>query len=959
MGKKWIRTIIVILSTVILGIGTKDHVICAQNDQNAGAAIYYAGGSNGSDTNAGTDKDAPFATLGKALREISTFKSGFFTIYVVGDTVENGELSVGSNDARVNVTIKSIGASNAVIRRGSNYSGRMFYIPAGATLTLGGVEFYGADQKLEINGGKDLLLTDSMIYNEGTLNIYNGVTLKNNRGGHLSSFGGAVYNKGSLVITGGVITGNQSNMGGAIYNDTGKLYLYGGSINQNEASTSGGAIFNKDGILAIYGTTITENKAVSYGGGITNYGGSLTISGTVESNKFNGISTPVNSSGNRTVIGANTSEVGAGIFNAGTMVMEGGNIQNNKADSKGGAIMNTGILTMSGGLISRNEIGNMNSVTTSCGGGIYNEGSLSLIGGTMEVNKARRGGAIYSMMSLTLSGTASIPSGYGSEYANDIFMGEPLIIGADWTDSKTISISTDFYGEDKKIVVLQKKNTKPISQWINLKDAPYGYYLKEDGTLAFDASKNLKICYVDARYGNDKSGLGSMSSPYQTIQKAVSAIETSYIKGYIYLQSDITIHTPLIIRKDISIFTDPILNDGTESEIKCSDDFQPLTITEESNGTLEKININAMICNLGTLSLFNLDKSDTKIPAISLNGAGKCETIILNDGLLMMYNNSQLKGCKSAAVKNNRTFHMNGGSISKNYGYGVYNDGLFLMDGKGRITNNKNTGVYNNAIFRLTDGEISFNSSEDTGGIANHGVFEMSGGIISDNDGKLCGGIYIDKDKEGRLSGGTIKENVSSRTFGKGIYCDAGAKLHLSGDIMVEQKNDICLVYDPVNLKSFGIIMDGKLKDTNSTFLITRKIVKDNQLIDDTTAGDQLLYHGSNYGFTKEDAMKFLCATTDRKQNLYYCVNEYGKLICNIENFTVAVKADKIYYDGNPKSVSSVKVTNGDIELHQYVNYQVRYENNIKAGDKAKMIIEGINNYTGMQTLYFTIYPVN
>ena len=58
------------------------------------------------------------------------------------------------------------------------------------------------------------------------------------------------------------------------------------------------------------------------------------------------------------------SQNGGGIFNEGTLVIEGGTVKGNKASDNGGGIYNGGTLTLSGGAVEDNEADN--------GGGVYN-----------------------------------------------------------------------------------------------------------------------------------------------------------------------------------------------------------------------------------------------------------------------------------------------------------------------------------------------------------------------------------------------------------------------------------------------------------------------------------------------------------------------------------------------------------------------------------------------------------
>ena len=119
------------------------------------------------------------------------------------------------------------------------------------------------------------------IYNHGTVNMTGGTI-----SGHSALRGGAIYNNGSLNISGGIITGNTAPIedgiggnGGAIYvagadtsvtpNVIPSLEITGGTITANTAEAFGGAIFNASKVT-IAGGEISGNyitKTGDCGGG--------------------------------------------------------------------------------------------------------------------------------------------------------------------------------------------------------------------------------------------------------------------------------------------------------------------------------------------------------------------------------------------------------------------------------------------------------------------------------------------------------------------------------------------------------------------------------------------------------------------------------------------------------------------------------------------------------------------
>ncbi len=167
---------------------------------------------------------------------------------------------------------------------------------------MGAVEAASAGDTLNITGtcneaditiDKDLTVTG-----DGTIDAtgLNGRILNNNPGIDLTisgdltltggnpsyaNYAGGVWNRGTVTLDGGTITGNTAILGGGIYNvSDGTLNLNGGSITGNTAPSSGGGIFNR-GTVNLNGGTITGNQAVYFGGGIyLDPGSTLKVNGS-------------------------------------------------------------------------------------------------------------------------------------------------------------------------------------------------------------------------------------------------------------------------------------------------------------------------------------------------------------------------------------------------------------------------------------------------------------------------------------------------------------------------------------------------------------------------------------------------------------------------------------------------------------------------------------------------------
>ncbi|WP_321421009.1 right-handed parallel beta-helix repeat-containing protein [uncultured Methanobacterium sp.] len=193
----------------------------------------------------------------------------------------------------------------------------------------------------------------------GVTFILKNVTLTN----ATSSYGGSIYNSGTMYLDSCSITGNIASSsvgwaydGGAIYN-TGTLNIQNSSISQNKAKGNGGAIYNS-GTLNIQNSHINQNTAISSNGGaIYNFGSSanLTIVNTTfDSNKAGngGGAIDNHNSNSLTVIDSKFTEnscgarYGGAIDNwkdapiAGSVNITGCTFTGNSAYQSGGAINN-------------------------------------------------------------------------------------------------------------------------------------------------------------------------------------------------------------------------------------------------------------------------------------------------------------------------------------------------------------------------------------------------------------------------------------------------------------------------------------------------------------------------------------------------------------------------------------------------------------------------------------------
>ncbi|MCL2475475.1 MAG: hypothetical protein FWE73_00005, partial [Candidatus Bathyarchaeota archaeon] len=255
----------------------------------------------------------------------------------------------------------------------SGSTGRGVGVSLGGTLILSGGEISG---NTYTNYGAG-------VNNYGTFIMTGGKILDNTA----TISDGGVYNSGNFTMYGGEISGNTAYRSGGVGN-VGNFTMSGGKISSNTVTNLGAGVENSFGIFTMTGGEISGNKADNIGGGIFNY---VTY-------PYVGLYSNITISGG--LVFNNTANEGGGIYNEGSLTVIGGTISNNTATSLGGGVYNSDDFRLSGGKISNN--------TATDGGGVYNSrlGVFTISGGEISTNKAYWGGGVGNLGSLTMTGGA-------------------------------------------------------------------------------------------------------------------------------------------------------------------------------------------------------------------------------------------------------------------------------------------------------------------------------------------------------------------------------------------------------------------------------------------------------------------------------------------------------------------------------------------------------------------------
>ena len=488
-------------------------------------------------------------------------------------------------------------------------------------------------------------------------------------------------------------------------------------------STDSAVYINKNASFTMKSGTIKNNNADS-GGGVYNVG-TLTINGgAISGNKAKSYSGGVSNQSiftmsGGTITGNSSDKDSGGVGSAGTFTMTGGIISGNTTKGNGGGIRNIGTLQMSGGMVKENN--------AQYGGGVYNQSVFKMTGGTISGNTASKlGGGLYSD-----KGTFEVQN-------------TATIDGNDKNDNVM------FASEDNYITVAGKFNGA-----IGLKQNFDMTAVKaaNDYTITQDDASHFK---ADSK--NDYLELTNNTLVYkQNIQNAINNASSN--GGLVSIDSTVVIDKTLELKGNVAL-----KGKGT------------LLRAEGFKGKMVNINSNANVTMEGiTVDGNNIVGSTGS--AVYINSSA---SFTMNSGKI----NNNTASTAGGVYNYNGTFTMNGGTISQNTASvigGVYNsNGNFTMNG-GTITGNSSNrdsgGVENTGKFKMSGGTISKNTAVNGGGInnCNNGTFTMTGGVISENTAKINGGGVYHQSKTFTMSGGTISKNTA--TNGGGVYINNTFKM--------------------------------------------------------------------------------------------------------------------------------------------------------------------------------------
>lgn len=752
-------------------------------------------------------KEITKVTTWQGLQDAVTAANSGDTITVKNTLTANNSTSEIS--IRKNLTIEGEGPS-AVLD--ANYKHRIFKVHNGATLKL---------KDITLKKGKDDIggLGAGVHVTGASLELEN-VTITECKNNTNSGKGGAIYisssSDGRLWIKGSSkIVSNEAEKGAGIYITT----------------NSGENII--EGSTEISGNTCTSNGK---GGGIYLDKGSLVLQ-------------------NNAQILNNESRVGA--------------------DGGGGVyISDHGTLTIKGSCIiqGNNAKKSDGTIVTGNGGGIYNSGTLIMEGGEIKENKAKLGGAVYNNGTFKISGSAKIvPSAVPDENTlgkNDIYLpaDKVITVTGSLTETPVARISPVApYNASRSVV--------EASSGVTLADQVSKFKVTDDT----DGKKWRINAAGQLEEDNQGKTVTTWAELKTEVQKISGGAELIIVQGTLTaggVSDEINVNRNVTIKGKDSSAT---LNANEKCRIFKVDDKAILKldnikltkgkVTNQGGGAIKILEGECIITNT---VISNCEAKDGGAIDIDLKSGGEkahctlkigtkieyCKTIFTGGGvriygdksktLLTMETGSSISSCTAdtngGAVWSKATFNMTGGSIEENMaglsnltstmvgsGGGVFNGegGIFNMSG-GKIIKNK----------AIVDDSNSFDNSGNGGGVCIHkSNFTMTGGIIGgDENGeaniatKKGGGVFHLGNKF-ELSGNakiTPSSGTDEYTHGKNdVYLSNKKKIKIIGSLTAGQNQAARITVPDANYTEGKLVLEGdatvNLSNEAKKFKVTKK----------------------------------------------------------------------------------------------------------------------------------------
>ena len=285
-------------------------------------------------------------SLRAALEEAAASPSGS-TVHVTVPAgtydLTLGSLTLGATTVPLNITVDGAGAANTVVAATGKFR----------VLLVSGYNTIGTLENVQLTGGK----------------------------AGPESYGGGIFSRGKLTLSGDTLIGNTAGAGGGVDNAGGTLTVIGSTIKDNNGGGFGGGGIQNGGPMNLPGTVVVRSS---------------TISGNVTGNEGGGIFSGQNgrpAAAGRAAVAPRRlcapARCAAPRFAAAAgLVLHviNSTVSGNLGSNGGGGIAAQGTATLTGSRVSNNSAGG------AIGGGLFNVGTVT--GSTISGNTATTGGGV-------------------------------------------------------------------------------------------------------------------------------------------------------------------------------------------------------------------------------------------------------------------------------------------------------------------------------------------------------------------------------------------------------------------------------------------------------------------------------------------------------------------------------------------------------------------------------------
>ena len=534
------------------------------------------------------------------------------------------------------------------------------------------------------------------------------------------TFGGGLFNAGTLTITNSTFTGNSALYGGAIYTRNGTLTLNDDTFSSNSASAESGAVDNwAGGTVTVTSDVFTGNSAPN-GGAIGNEWGSVSVSNSTFSNNL------ASTGAGGAIINYNPSDGYSNSLSVVDCTISG------NAAVNGGGIASGGPDTLS----LTNDTITGNSVTGT-GGGLYDDGTTTLIACTVTGNSAGGGGG-------------GIANTGGALKIGDTIVAENTATtgGPDAQGDSVTSLGNNLVGEiDGSSGWIDSDLTGTSARPLDPLLAPLGDYGGPTETIALlPGSPAIGAGTAVSGITTDQRGFPLDSPPdigaFQTITLVVNTTSDAIGSppGELSLRQAIDLANALggneTITFDPTVFATSQTITLTQGQLELDDTSGTVTIEGPAAG-------------------------------VTISGGGQSRVFQIDNGV--------------TAVLSGLT--ISGGSTTGNGG-GIYDDGGTVTISDCTVsgnTGNMGGGVFTTKLgtISITGCSLTGGSAGSGGGLYNDGgTVKLTDSTVNGNTGNMGGGVFNSKLGTIAITGCTMSGN--SAADGGALYNSGTATLSAS-----------------------------------------------------------------------------------------------------------------------------------------------------------------------------------